>query len=97
MAGSQMTVEAELESRLRTRGADIVSCIDLTQLSHDQNKGYPNALLIGIKLSPDYINRISKSKHIDADELVDVYLCKSCLLCMALCPRTQEYVNKAYK
>jgi epoxyqueuosine reductase len=218
-----MTLEAEFESELRNRGADIVSCIDLTQLSHEQNKGYPNALLIGIKLSPDYIKRISNSKHIDADEfhateaktdqladnisdylsskghsaysqsedsllstdyynestlttplphktiaglgwigkhmllvspefgsaismctvltdaplktvlhapassqcgdcsicidicpvsaikgpewkkgihrdeLVDVYLCKSCLLCLALCPWTQEYVNKAYK
>ncbi len=63
-----MTLEAELESELRNRGADIVSCIDLSQVSHRQNKGYPNALLIGIKLTPDYIKRISKSKHIDADE-----------------------------
>jgi epoxyqueuosine reductase len=221
-----MTLEAGLESELRNRGADIVSYIDLTQLSHEQNKGYPNALLIGIKLSPEYIKRISSSKIIDADEfhatevktdqladyitdyisskgysafsqsedsifstgdynestlttplphktiaglaglgwigkhnllvspefgsaismcsvltdaplktvlctpassqcgdcstcidicpvsaikgpewkkgihrdeLVDVYLCKSCLLCLALCPWTQEYVNKAYK
>jgi epoxyqueuosine reductase len=204
-----MTLEAELESELRNRGADIVSYIDLTQLSHEQNKGYPNALLIGINISPEYIKRISSSKIIDADEfhatevktdqladyitdyisskgysafsqsedslfsadfynestlttplphktiaglgwigkhmllvspefgsaismcsvltdaplktvlhtpvrskplkgpewkkgihrdeLVDVYLCKSCLLCLALCPWTQEYVNKAYK
>lgn len=31
------------------------------------------------------------------DEIVDVHHCTSCLMCLALCPWTTEYVMRAYK
>jgi len=53
------TLEAELELELISQGADFVRFVDISQLSEEQNKQYPNAILIGITLSPDYIQEIS--------------------------------------
>lgn len=53
------TLEAELEFELESHGADFVIFVDISQLSEEQNKRYPNAILIGITLSPNYIQEIS--------------------------------------
>lgn len=31
------------------------------------------------------------------DDLIDVYRCKTCLLCMVVCPWTQAYLKRNYK
>jgi len=54
-----MSLENEIRYELRCRGADFVYFADISRLSEEQNKRYPNALLIGITLSPDYIRKIT--------------------------------------
>ncbi len=54
-----MSLQEELKNELNNRGADIVRFIDISELSDNQNKGYPNAILLGITLSSDFIQNIT--------------------------------------
>ena len=63
-----MKLGVEIEAELRNRGADFVFFTDISQLSDKQNRQYPLAILFGITLSPEYIQRISRSNQIVADE-----------------------------
>jgi len=49
----------ELKTELKSQGADFVHFVNISQLSWEQNKGYPNAILIGMTLSPGFIREIS--------------------------------------
>ena len=68
MAGSQLTLELEFETLLKSHEADFVSFVDISQLSQEQNRGYPNAILFGIVLSPEYIRKLSINKQLGEDE-----------------------------
>jgi len=54
-----MSLEAELTSELKNQGADFVYFVDISQLSDEKNKEYSCAVLIGIILSPDFIQKIT--------------------------------------
>jgi epoxyqueuosine reductase QueG len=43
------------------------------------------------------ISGTSWNPDVPRDEIVNVYSCNSCLMCLALCPWTQEYANRAYE
>ena len=54
-----MNLEEEIQLELKSRGADFVYFVDISQLPAEQNKNYSNAILIGITLSPEYLKEIS--------------------------------------
>ncbi len=56
-----MSLGSKLQKELKRKGADFVCFVDVSQLSVEQNKGYPNAVLIGIILSSNYIRKISET------------------------------------
>lgn len=51
----QLSLENEIQMKLLSAGADFVYFVDISQLSSEQNKNYPVAILIGILLSANYI------------------------------------------
>jgi epoxyqueuosine reductase len=73
-----MSLEWELKTELINQGADFVYFVDISQLSDKQNKRFPNAILIGIALSADYLQKITSTpeyiqnmirlNHINEDE-----------------------------
>ena len=54
-----MSIQTEIKNELHRLGAEFVYFVDITQLSKIQNKGYPNAVLFGITLSPEYLQKIT--------------------------------------
>ncbi len=73
-----MTLENELKNLLEAQGADFIRFVDISHLSEDQNKNYPNAILMGIVLSKDYLQKVTdiqdyminmrKNNRLDEDE-----------------------------
>jgi len=53
-----MSLETELQLELKKQSVDLFCCADITHLSEDQNRGFPTAILIGIRLSPEYLQMI---------------------------------------
>jgi len=51
----------KIKTKLIDRGVEFVEFVDISQLSDEQNKGYPNAVLFGISLSPAYLLKVSKT------------------------------------
>ncbi|MFA8435366.1 MAG: hypothetical protein ACEPOZ_12680 [Marinifilaceae bacterium] len=56
-----MWIQDELQGELIRQGADLVRFVDVSQLSDKQNQGYPNAILIGILLSPAYLREVTET------------------------------------
>jgi epoxyqueuosine reductase QueG len=75
------SIANELIAQVKKRGANFVKAVDISMLSSRENQGYCNALVLGITLSPGYINRLSQNpstdysefgkKEHDVDELAD--------------------------
>ena len=73
-----MSLQNELESELKSRGADFICFTDISRLSDKLNRGFPNAILLGIVLSrefirevtesPDYVQNMIRTGKIDEDE-----------------------------
>lgn len=63
-----MCLKSEIESELKRGGAEIVSFVDISPLSHKINRGFPSAILLGITLSPEYIQQMHESNQINEDE-----------------------------
>lgn len=53
-----MDLENEIQAELKNKGAGFIHFVNISNLSSLQNKGFPNAILIGIVLSPGYIQKI---------------------------------------
>jgi len=47
-----------IESKIQELGANFVCFTDITNLSSGENKNYPNAILFGISLSPNYLQNV---------------------------------------
>jgi epoxyqueuosine reductase QueG len=56
-----MSFESDLETELNSQGADFIGFVDLSQLPTEQNRQYPNAILVGVALSPSYIYKIAST------------------------------------
>jgi len=73
-----MSMQNEIIAYLKNQGADIVRFVDISKLHNKQNQGYPTAILIGIVLSsefiqkmtniPDYLEQINCKKEVKEDE-----------------------------
>lgn len=61
MSSEPMALNDELESELKVHCTDFVRFVDVSQLPVEQNKHFPNAILIGIALSPDYLRKITST------------------------------------
>lgn len=61
MISKKTEIEIEIKSELKAQGSDFVNFVDISLLSNKQNKGYPNAILIGIILSQDYIKKVTNT------------------------------------
>ena len=57
-----MTLKNELIKVLERQGADFVKFVDISNLSKDQNKHYPVAILMGIILSKEYLKKVSDTQ-----------------------------------
>ncbi len=53
------SVGHRIQAELQSRGADLVSFVDISLLPYEQNRGYQNAVLLGILLSPAYLLAVS--------------------------------------
>ncbi|MBI9063902.1 MAG: epoxyqueuosine reductase [Marinilabiliaceae bacterium] len=67
-----MSLNAELELELKNRGADWLSFVDISHLSIDQTKGYRSAILIGLVLSPEYLQKVTDT----SDYVREMIRCK---------------------
>jgi epoxyqueuosine reductase len=54
-----MSLEEELQAELKNREADFFCFANISHLTEEQNRGYPTAILIGILLSPGYLQMIN--------------------------------------
>lgn len=59
MAEFQTSLASELESELKKGGAEFVFFTNISQLPFAQSRGYPNAIIMGVTLSPEYIEIMS--------------------------------------
>ncbi|MFA9391322.1 MAG: 4Fe-4S dicluster domain-containing protein [Prolixibacteraceae bacterium] len=53
------SIEAELREEINKQGADFVFFVDISHLPDHQNRKYPNAVLVGLVLSPEYLQKIT--------------------------------------
>jgi len=53
-----MNLNHLIETELKESGANFVHFVDITNLSGKENKNYPNAILFGISLSPNYLQHL---------------------------------------
>ncbi len=56
-----MLLETELKKALKQRNADFVYFADISKLPVKENKGFPNAVVTGVALSPKYLQKITVS------------------------------------
>ena len=56
-----MLISDEISKVLKTKGADFVHYVDISQLSQEHNKGLPNAILISKRLSKEYLQEVSNT------------------------------------
>lgn len=56
-----MSLANNIKTHLKNQGADFIHFVDISGLPKEQNKGFSNAILFGIVLSPKYLNRVSNS------------------------------------
>jgi len=54
-----MSLECDLTNELKRRGADFVYFVDVSHLAEVQNKGYAHAILLGIALSREYLQKVA--------------------------------------
>lgn len=54
-------LENDIIYELSGKGADFVRFVDISHLSAAQNRGFPNAVLFGIALSPAYISEVTNT------------------------------------
>lgn len=66
-----MVIEGELREWMEQNGVDFFRCVNLWGLPLRRTRGYRNAILIGLLLSPQYIHRLRKSSTIDYSEFFE--------------------------
>jgi len=58
-----MELNSEIEIFLRTRGVEIIHFVDITVLQQMPSMSYPSAILLGIPLTPGYIQKVGQSPN----------------------------------
>ena len=53
-----MNISHKIETELKELGASFVHFVDITSLSDKENKNFPVAILFGIKLSSNYVQKV---------------------------------------
>ena len=51
--------QEELLSEIEKQGVDFIYFVDISHLTHIQNKGYSTAILFGIALSKSYLEKVA--------------------------------------
>lgn len=54
------SLEQELKTELYGQGAAFICFVDISHLSEKQNRGYSNAILFGLPLSPGFIQKLTR-------------------------------------
>jgi epoxyqueuosine reductase QueG len=62
-------LNTEIKSFLENKGIDFIHFVDISLLSEKQNQGFPNAIILGIPLSPEFIRMIINTPNY-VDEMV---------------------------
>ena len=65
----EILFQEELEDELKKQGADFVHFANISTLQNEQNKNFPYSILIGITLSPEFIQQISN----EPDYMYEMY------------------------
>lgn len=55
--------QVKLKSEAEKQGANLITFVDISGLTKEENRGYPGAILMGIKLSKSYLNTITSSSN----------------------------------
>ena len=94
-----MPLNHQLINRLQKQGAEFIHFVDISNLSGNQNKGFPVAVIFGVSLSasylkevsrnPDYIPQMIRNKKMDEDE----FHCKE-IFTDSLADHLAEYLIK---
>jgi len=66
-----MNLKHEIETWLEEHGTDFVRFVDVSDLPQKQNRGYFNAILFGIKSTPDYIRHVAAHPDYVRDAIAD--------------------------
>ena len=66
-----MSIENEIITELKNHGADFVHFVNISRLSDEQNKHYPQAVLFGIVLTPKYLREVSGTPDYVKDMIRD--------------------------
>lgn len=56
-----MVLNAEIEFEIKKQGADFVHFVDISKLPEEKNKNFLSAILIGLVLSPKYLQKITNT------------------------------------
>lgn len=51
--------QENLKFEVKKQGADFINFVDISDLTKKENRGYSSAVLVGIKLSKNYLNAVS--------------------------------------
>lgn len=69
-----MSVDNKIKEVLFDKGVDFVCFVDISELSPNQNKQFSSAILLGIALSPEYLQKVSSTadyvQNMIANELI---------------------------
>lgn len=60
-----MNLEGKLWNKARVGGARFIRYVDISELSLEENRGYSGAILLGIALSPQYVDKLGKDENVD--------------------------------
>jgi len=73
-----MPLQSKIYDELISKGVEFIRFVDISHLSEKQNKGYSNAILFGIPLTPtylkkvgetiDYVKKMIQNKEVESDE-----------------------------
>lgn len=94
------TIEDNIISKLKEKGADFVRFVDITGLPTEKTRGYPVAVIFGLALTPGYIKEVSETpdyvkaryeNNYDFDD--DLYL-NTEILASRLSDELAEYIRE---
>lgn len=58
-----MTIQDQILVKLNSHKIDFVNFVDISKLTKEQNKSFPNAILIGMVLPPSFVQKVLKTPN----------------------------------
>lgn len=58
-----MNLNETITNELKQHGIEFIHFVDISGLAEKQNRGFPSAVLFGVKCSPEYLKRVSDNPN----------------------------------